>query len=231
MQMEAVNEATEEKQGEFRLAVDTMHNGIRLAVMGTFLGGGIVGFVGGIALLPNLLLIAAITGIATATGGAFAIEKVLKERWPSGRELLANSERIALTKHNKIEAVIDCQQHVNVLTWQFKIKKDSPRAKKGWHLVALALEQDDNYIIIYSAASPEEFENLPLSSSFTKLERKKKETKKKTKAVANMREAGEQRRLQTAEFVRGMDGGDINLDQFIEYIEFLQANYPQWMLS
>lgn len=229
--MIAVDEIIEEKQGELRFPVDKMHGGIRAAVIGTFLGGGIFGFIGGITLLPNTLGIAALMGIVGASGGAFAIEKVLKERWPSGRELYANSARIALTKHGKIKSVIDCEQNVTVLMWHFKVKKDSPRAKKGWHLIALALEQDENYVIVYSAASPNEFEALPLVSSFTKLERKKEDKKQKAKSATSMRDAGEQRRLQAAEFIRGMDGGDISFEQFIAYIHFLQANYPTWMLS
>jgi hypothetical protein len=231
--MIAINEIAEEKQkrSEFRLPIDVMHSGIRTAVMGAFVGGGIGGFIGGIVLLPNGLVLAGLMGIVVATGGAYSIERVLKERWPSGREIVANSERIALTKHSKIEAVIDCQQHVNVLTWQFKIKKDSPRAKKGWHLVALGLEQDDNYVIVYSAASPEDFEAMPLSSSFSKLERKKEDKKQKAKSATRIREAGEQRRLQNAEFVRSINGGDITFEQFIDYIQFLQVNYPEWMIS
>jgi hypothetical protein len=233
--MVALDEIREEKQkrGELAFPVDTMHGGIRAAVMGTFVGAGFVGFVGGIVLLPNAILLAGITGLVAATGGAYGIERVLKERWPSGRELIANAERIAISKHGKLEAVVDCQKHVNVLAWQFKIKKDSPRAKKGSYLVALALEQDENYVIVYSAAKAEDFQDMPLSSSFTKLERKKeKDTdNQKSKSITTMREAGEQRRLQMAEFVRGMDGGDIDYEQFCDYIQFLQANYPQWMIS
>lgn len=233
--MVVIDELREEKQKQSDLSfpVDTMHGGIRAAVMGTFVGAGIVGFLGGTILVPNFLLLAGLTGIVSAAGGAYGIERFLKERWPSGRELVANQERVALTNHGKIEAVVDCNQHVNVLIWQFTIRKDSPRAKKGSYLVALALEQDENYVIVYSTATPEEFENMPLSSSFTKLERKKTKDsdKRKNQSVTSMRQAGEQRRLQMAEFVRGMDGGDISFEQFCDYIEFLQATFPQWMIS
>lgn len=41
--MVVVSETTEEKQGEIRFPVDTMHGGIRAAVIGTFFGGGIFG--------------------------------------------------------------------------------------------------------------------------------------------------------------------------------------------
>lgn len=222
-----------QKRGELSFPVDKMHGGIRAAVMGTFFGAGVVGFIGGVVILPNAIPIAAITGLVFAAGGSYGIEKYLKERWPSGRELVADAERIAMEKHGEVESSVDCTGHVNVLAWHFKVKKDSPRAKKGWHVVALGLEQDDNHIIVYSVASPEDFEDMPLASSFTKLERKKDKSKGKgkNKSVASIRDAGEQRRLQTAEFVRGMEGGDISFEQFSDYILFLQANYPEWMIS
>src|SRR5690606_14269229 len=117
----------------------------------------------GILLIPNGAFLAILLSAASAAGTSMGVEHILKDKWLSGREFVADDERIALTKHNKIESVINPQQQVNVLTWRFEVRKDGPRAKKGWQLLGLGLEQDDTYIIIYSAASPDEYEAMPLS--------------------------------------------------------------------
>ena len=72
---------------------------------------------------------------------------------------------------------------------------------------------------------------MPLSEHFTLLEKLPKDDKEKVKAVSSMRHAGEQRRLHEAEVDRSMFGAEVTLPQFIEYLEFLQKTYPQWMLS
>jgi hypothetical protein len=217
------------KNGEFRAPLDPIHGGLKMAELGSFFGGGFLGFLGTSLLLPNFAPIAALVALGVGAGSSIGLGRYLKTRWPSGRELVADTERIALTKHGKNEQVIDAQQQVNVLTWYFDVKKDHPRARKGWHLLGLALEQDDTMIVIYTAIAPKEFEKLPLAKAFSKLERKSNE--KPTQSASGMRRAGEQRRLYEAEIIRQMEGGDIDSAQFIEFLDFLQANYPRWMIS
>lgn len=220
------------KVGTLRIGVDPIHGGLRMAVFGSFLGAGALTFGAGILLIPNGLGLAILLSMASAAGASMGIERLLKDKWLSGREFVADSDRIALTKHSKIESVIDAQQQINVLAWRFDIKKDSPRAKKGWQLLGLGLEQDDNFVVVYTAASPEDFENMPLSKQFIKLEKQKKDDKKSTLSSASgMRMAGEQKRLYEGEVIRQIIGGDMLFEDFTETLEFLQTNYPRWMIS
>lgn len=218
------------KVGTLRMPVDPIHGGLRAAVFGSFIGTGVVGFGAGLLFFPNAVLISLLLSGVAATGTSMGLERYLKSRWPSGREFVADAERIALIKQGKIESVVDAQQQVNVLTWRFEAKKDGPRAKKGWHILCLGLEQDDNYVIVYTTASPDEFEDMPFASAFTKLEKKRSE-KESLSSARTMRQAGEQRRLHEAEVVRQLVGGDLFFDQFVETLLFLEANYPRWMIS
>jgi hypothetical protein len=217
------------KAGEFRATLDPIHSGIKLAEMGSFFGGGFLAFVGTSILIPTLVPVAALIGLGVGAGSSIGLGRYLKSHWPSGREFVADSERIAITKHGKHEAVVDAQQQVNVLAWYFDVKKDHPRARKGWHLLGLALEQEDSMIIVYSAIAPKDFEKLPLAKIFTKLERKNNE--KTSQSASGMRRAGEQRRLYEAEVIRQMEGGDMETEKFVALLDFLQANYPRWMIS
>ncbi|MDQ7024447.1 MAG: hypothetical protein Q9P01_14120 [Anaerolineae bacterium] len=211
-------------------AVDAEHTGIRSVGCLALVGSGILlFFIGG--MLTNLPALVVIFGsITLAAIISYGLEKYLKQTWPSGRVLEVNPETIILRKHQEIESSINPQQLVNVLTWTFKVKR-ATRVKKGWHVVSISLEQDGDYIPVYTFASPEEFENLPLSEHFTMLERNKKSKKEKTKTSTNMRHAGEQRRLHEAEYNRGIIGAEVTLSEFTEYIEFLQKNYAKWMIS
>jgi hypothetical protein len=233
--MVAMNEPTIQsvspEANGIRFAVDAEHTGIRAVGCLTLVGIGVSLFllIGTLTMLPDMVIIFA--SIFIAAVAAYALEKYLKHRWPSGRVLEANGTQIALRNKNEVERSIDPQQQVNVLTWNFQVKR-AARVKKGWHVVGLALEQEGEYIPVYTFASPDDFEKLPLSDQFTRLEKPdKKDKKDKTKSVATMRQAGEQRRLHEAEYDRGMFGAELTLAQFTEYLEFLQKNYPKWMIS
>ena len=223
--------AEKSKTDSLKIPVDPIHSGLRVAVFGSFMGVGVATFAAGLLLIPNGALFAMILSGVSAAGTSIGLERYLKNKWPSGREFLADSERIALAKHGKIESVVDATKQTNVLTWRFEVKKDGPRAKKGWYVLGLALEQDDNYVVIYSAASISDYEDMPLSSAFKLLERPANDKKTNLSSSGNVRRAGEQKRLYEAELVRQMVGGDMLFEQFVETIEFLQYHYPQWMIT
>lgn len=225
----AVAEKT--KRDNLKISVDPIHSGLRLAVLGSFFGVGVLTFGAGLILVPNGTFLTILISGASAAGASVGIERYLKNKWPSGREFLADKERIAIAKRGKIEAVVDATQQVNVLAWRFEVKKDSPRAKKGWHLLGLAFEQEDNTVIIYSAASPEDFKNMPLTSAFTRLEKPKNDKKTTLSSAGGVRLAGQQKRLYQAELIRQLMGGDMPFEQFVETIEFLQDKYPDWMIT
>lgn len=218
-----------QKNGMFRALLDPVHEGIKFAEMGGFLGGGLLGYIGATVALGNPL-IAAAAGIGAAIGSSMGLGRYLKTHWPSGRELIADAEHIAITRHGKNQHLINARLQVNVLTWYFEVKKDHPRARKGWYLLSLALEQDDSIVVIYSALPPKDFEKMKLAKAFSKLERSKGQ-EKAADSISGMRRAGEQRRLYEAEVIRQMDGGDMDSSDFLAFLDFLQANYPRWMIS
>lgn len=211
------------------LAVDSEHSGIRLAGCGSLIA----------AFFLTLLIVSQIPGMpffigvvvsaVVAVSVSYVAEKVLKERWPSGRVLHASPSAIAIHKQSAVERTVDPQQQVNVLAWHFKVERGS-RVKKGWLVLGLSLEQEGEYVPVYAFASPHDFEKLPLAGHFQKLEKPNKNRDDKN-TLRNMRQAGEQRRLHEAEIDRSYNGAEITFAQFVDYLEFLQKTYPRWMLS
>jgi hypothetical protein len=211
------------------LAVDAEHTGIRAVGCTTLIGSTIVlFFLAGFVNLPAV--IALIGSIVLAAALSYGLEKYLKQRWPSGRELHLSNDAITISKKQEVERSIDPQQQVNVLTWHFEVKRNT-RVKKGWCVVGMSLEQDGELIPVYTFAAPDDFEKMPLFDHFVRLQKADKDEKEKTKSVTNMRRAGEQRRLHEAEYDRSIFGAELTLPQFITYLEFLQKNYPKWMIS
>ena len=117
-----------------------------------------------------------------------------------------------------------------MLTWNFQVKRSS-RIKKGWYVLSVSLEQEGEFIPVYTFASPEDFETFSMADRFTTLIKRDRNKDKEKPAGGSMRRAGEQRRLHEAEYDRGMNGAEVTLEQFIEYLDHLQLNYPSWMIS
>ncbi len=216
-----------------KIPLDPIHGGLRIAVFGSFFGAGTLGFIGSLLLLPNAGAIPFVVAALAAVGTSGGMERLLKDRWSSGREFVADSERIALTRNSKIETVIDPTQQVNVLTWKFEVKKDGPRAKKGFQLLGFGLKQDDIYLVVYTTVSPDDMEKLAIANSFTTLQKRNAEQTSSASLTSrgSVRQAGEQKRLYDAEIARQLVGGDMLFDDFVAMIEFLQTIYPQWMIQ
>ncbi len=208
--------------------VDAEHGGIRLSVVLVFVVTWIVTY-----LLLNVLIASEGLNII-AMFGSFVVtaiitqqlERLLRSRWPSGRRVDITPEHIRIMKGNQLQESIDADKQVNVLLWRFKIKRRS-RVPKGWFMVACALEQDDIYLPVYTFLSPEDNEKLKVPTHFTLLTSAKESGEAKT----DLRLAGVQRRLHTAESARWMSGAEMNQDDFVNYVKQLQEHYPQWMPS
>lgn len=211
------------------IPVDPEHSALRLAVIGIFIVlGGIIFFTLN-ALIPSqgfniLALIASfiITALLTQQ-----IEHLLKTRWPSGRTVRIAPDRVQIARRGRTEQEIITGQQVNVLSWRFEVRRRS-RVPKGWYMVACALEQDDNYIPVYTFMSPQSFDQLNAGGHFTRLA-SQKELNANNGAQGNLRMAGEQRRLHTAENARWFTGAEMSSDDFQHYIRRLQEQFPQWM--
>lgn len=215
------------KNSDVVFDVDAEHLGVRLSGCVSFIGLGLISFFAGAFVLQNSFSAALVAFIVSAVG-ANVIERSLKGRWKSGRAIALIDDTITLAKQSQVERKLDAGQHINILMWHFVVKRSS-RVKKGWHVVAVALEQNDDRISAYTFASPEEFSDMNHHKLFTKLEKEDKKDEKPK--VSSMKRAGEQRRLFEAELERSVIGAELRLDQFIDFIDVLQEKYPDWMVS
>lgn len=212
---------------DLRVPVDPEHGLLRLIVMLTFIISGI-----GSYLLLNILLgdipfinlIAIGLAIAIAMLTTRAVESGMKRRWPSGRYFEIAGDKLRLGSGSRITREIDGNQHVNVMAWRFPITKRT-RVPKGWYVVALAMMQDDLYLPLYTFMSPEDFDALALAEHFTVL------TPSKNKEQGDLRLAGQQRRLRTAEYARWNEGAELTKADFDTVLASLREKFPMWMIS
>lgn len=207
------------------LPVDREHNGIRTAGCGIMLLVWALTMAVTVFLLNLTPLFALILALVAAVSVTALAERLMKGRWPSGRELIATEQHIALQKNEQIEREIDLQQPVNLLAWYFVVER-SRRVRKGWRVVGLALEQEGTYVPTYTLVSPDDFEILNENQIFTKLEKPKSTDDKQQ---SSLRQAGEQRRLLAAEQDRGYNGAELTLEEFQAYLAYLQTHHADWM--
>jgi hypothetical protein len=138
--------------------------------------------------------------------------------------------QIKLVRNAQVQSEVDPDQRVNVLLWHFKIGRRS-RVKRGWLVVACALEQNDSYLAIYTFMPPEAFESKNYGPHFSLLQNIKEQKEPGGRLSNQMQVAGIQRRLHVAEKVRWMDGAEMTPDDFSAYLKTLQEYFPQWMPS
>lgn len=210
--------------------VDSDHGGLRLAVIVIF-----VVLLAAIYLLLNVFLpsdgfniLALIASLVVTYFALQQIEKRLKQRWPSGRVVEIDEQRVRLSSKGKVQEDIDAQQQVNALMWRFKIKRQS-RVPKGWYVVACSLEQDNHYLSVYTFMSPQQFDQMTSARLFPELPSKKELEKQGMER--DLRLAGQQRRLHTAESHRWIDGAEMSAQDFQTFITHLQTQFPRWMPS
>lgn len=221
-------EQTIENKQAAVFAVDREHGALRLSVVVVFVVGWVILFMILNALIPSegLNIIALLVSFGVVALLTQQIEKALKQRWPSGRAVRIEDNRIRLVKRDKIQEDIDASQQVNVLLWRFQVSRRS-RVPKGWFMVACALEQDETYVPVYTFMPPKEFDALRVSSHFVQLQSKRD----RNKQGGDMRLAGEQRRLHMAESMRWMAGAEMTAEDFLGFVSHLQERFPQWMPS
>jgi hypothetical protein len=207
------------------IPVDPEHGLFRLVIVFVFFGITIAAYLVVSVIAPQeglFNILGLIVGLASGVLVAQVVDQVLKKRWPSGRKLEIDGDKIRFTLKDKVQREIDGSQMVNVLTWHFEIKKRA-RVPKGWYVVAIALLQDDLYMPVYTFMSPDDFRSAPLHKEYDKLQ-PKSDSK-------DMRLAGQQKRLHTAETARYIDGAEMSKADYDAYITHLQTRFPSWMIG
>ena len=209
------------------IQVDKEHSGVRLVGCLTFLFGVIGSYLIINTFAPNGGLLTIGAALAIAVGLTYTADYLGKTYWPSNRAIQFLDDMIVLVKGDQVQGEIDAGQSVNLLQWHFEAKRH-PRVPKGWYVVANALEQDGEFIVSYSIASPTDFQALPLSRLSTRFERKRRK-KGKQEDAPDLRAAGSQRRIALAEFHRGELGAEMSLEDYHAYLDYLADTYTAWM--
>lgn len=210
-------------QGERRFPVDAEHGGIRAAGCLTLLTSMALAFIVLNSLLVDGMVLALLGALVAGALATSLVDRLLRGRWQSGRAIHLSDSAITIRQHEREEIRLNPQQLVNVQLWYFVVSRNG-RVKKGWHVVALGLEQDDQLLTVYTFMSPQDFEKIALMKRYVKLIRPK-DLEKQT----DMRAAGVQRRLLAAEAERGERGAEMNAQDYALFIEQLQGMYPRWM--
>ncbi len=207
-----------------QFTVDAEHTGVRTVGCLTFVLGTVGSFLILNSIVPNGGLIIGGASIALAVGLTFIADNLTKRYWPSNRFIQIIDDIIQLVQNDVTQAKLDTSQTVNFMAWHFEASRH-PRVPKGWYVVASALEQDGEYIVSYTIASPKDFDNLPLSRLSTKYERKKD----KSGDNRDLRKAGNIRRIEQAEAFRAEEGAEFLLEDYQAYLDYLVDTYPSWM--
>jgi hypothetical protein len=205
--------------------VDPEHTTLRIALAVLFVVLAIVIFIIASALIRDSSTNFIVGGVALVASALLSrlLDPWLKQRWPSGRLVELSGKGATLKKNQSVEVLIDGSKGAQVLLWTFKINRRSS-VPKGWYVIACALQQDDQYLPIYTFASPEQRTILETLATFPELAREQKGKDE------SLRLAGEQRRLRLAEEHRWRDGAEMRLEDFQETLKQLMTQYPLWTL-
>ena len=230
-------QTTATDSGEARtFPVDVEHVGIRVAIPVIIILGGIV-----LYLLISKLIVPALTmdrvetddvndflSIVLAAIGALGVgalgDQILKRVWPSGRKLTLNSESLLLHNKNGSEIALSLSRPVSATTWRFRVRRSSPRAQSGWYMMAVQIIQDDKSITFYSFLPPKHADGLPLIKLFTEI-LPRTELEKKNQPL---RVISEQRRLDTVENDRLVDGAELRPKDYLELLNGLKPFVVEW---
>ncbi len=211
--------------GERRFPLDPEHGWLRFAMLVIFVVVWLVVFLLGQVLIvfDGSVIISIVAGFGLAALSAQRLEGPLKQRWPSGRSVSVTDRSIRLLRREELQESLDTAQEVNVLTWRFRINRRA-RVPKGWNMVALALEQDDRHIPVYTFMPQDDLEALRNPGRFVALQ-----GRRQRKESGDLRLAGEQKRLHSAEQLRWLQGGEMSREDFVACLRHLQERFPAWM--
>lgn len=224
-----VHEIRRTESGDVVIPVDPYPTDLRTLLFGVFLGASVIGFFAVDALfgLGTCSLLTLFGALGVGVLAMTVSERLLRPRWSSRRFVELAPDELRVVYKGQPEQVIDPQQHVNVLMWRFKIERRA-RVPQGWFVVAIALEQDDLYLPVYTLVSPEAFDGMALTDQYKELESRKE---RRAKRGDDLLLAGLQRRLMTAETARSIEGVEMTPENYNQYVDWLRQHFPQWMPS
>jgi hypothetical protein len=213
------------------IPVDSEHGALRMSVVLIFVGSWAITYAIANALITSegFNIIALILAFVVSGLAARFSEQGLQKRWPSGRTLETGDTRISVALKGVTQLEVRTDEPFSILLWRFQTKRRS-RVPKGWYVVACALEQDDNYLTVYSFASPQQAQVLHDKIRFATLT-SEKDAKAKDTRQDSLRFAGEQRRLRLAETFRWNSGAEMSFADFERFLDRLNGQFPQWMPS
>lgn len=207
----------QDQSSSLSIPVDAEHDGIRLAVAGIFLVVAIVSFFVLAAVIPanSINLLAILGALVIAAAFTSILENQLKARWPSGRTLDLAPSALSIRKNDTVQASISPSDDTQTMYWRFEVKRRT-RVPKGWYVVAAAVKNkvDDTHITLYTLMAPEAYDALDPDGKFTIL--------KKNSEEDDLRMAGVQKRLHTAESYRWREGCEVSNENFTRLIEHIE---------
>lgn len=212
-----------------KLPVDPEPAGLRLLLIFILLVGVIAGYSIATAIfsLAACSLIGLFAGLGVGIGSMLAGERFIKPYWPATRFIELSFSSFDYVDGGKQEQRIDPMQPYEAVMWRFEVPRRT-RVPKGWYVVAIALEQDDTYLPVYTLISPQEFEQMQLSEHFVRL---KSRQELEADSGKSLRIAGQQRRLLRAETARNLHGAEMVNADFETYLAWLNTHFPEKMTT
>lgn len=225
---EDIRTHTDESQ-VLMLPVDPEPTSLRVILLAILFGGVVAGYfiTNAIFSIQTCSILGVLGGLAVGVVSIQLAERFLKPRWKSNRYLRATYSAVEILKDDVVCTKIDLAQEAEVHLWYFEIPRRH-RVPKGWFVVSIALEQNNIFLPVFTLASPQYFEELPLGRHFTKLTSRKDMDRA---AQGSLRVAGQQRRLIKAETARNLDGVEMLNPDFKTYLNWLIRYFPEWMPS
>ncbi len=209
-----------------KIPVDPEPASFRVILVVVLILGFVIGYMGTSALLSLAAcnLIGIFTGFGLGAVFMQLMERFAKPYWKSNRFVQMTFKSFDTIEDEDVRAIIDPMRDFEAHLWRFDVPRRT-RVPKGWYVVGVALEQDDLLLPVYTLISPEDFQKMPYNERFVKL----KSQKEMDAEGANMRLAGQQRRLLKAEAARNLHGAEMLPEDFKLYLHWLHTHYGQWM--
>lgn len=214
------------------ILVDAEHFGIRLLMPLLTIGGIVVGFFLGSAILHQLdeSIAGACLGVPMAAVSAYFLvqigERIIKPNWTSGRHIELSEQALEFIdkrggRNNRY--TFSYNSDLKIDGWYFEITGRRHRVPKGWYCTAVQLAQDEQEVIIYSFINPEEAHEIKeFVPRFEQLTRtKKKNVAQSGPTMSNVRMTARQKYLRTLEDERWEDGAEVTPEDFKQIMQHI----------